>query len=81
MTFCTPFTCTEIIPHMKILKYFALASKISVGAEDKSQNPFILWVKIGTVFQTHVSASFLVLIRLLPTLFLLLYVSFSLCLP
>lgn len=36
--FSTPFTCTEIIAHVKTLKYFALASKISVGAEDKSQN-------------------------------------------
>lgn len=35
MTFSTPFTCTEIIAHLKTLKYFALASKISVGAEDK----------------------------------------------
>lgn len=38
MTFYTPFTCTEIIAHVKTLKYFALASRISVGAEDKSQN-------------------------------------------
>lgn len=37
MTFSTPFTCTEIIAHLKTLKYFALASKISVGAEDKRQ--------------------------------------------
>lgn len=41
-TFSTPFTCTEIIAHVKTLKYFALASKISVGAEDKSQNLLIL---------------------------------------
>lgn len=27
MNFSTPFTCTEIIAHMKTLKYLALASK------------------------------------------------------
>lgn len=47
MTFSTPFTCTEIIAHVMTLKYFALASKICVGAEDKRQNLLILWVKLG----------------------------------
>lgn len=47
MTFSTPFTCTEIIAHVRTLKYFALASKISVGAEDKCQNLLILWEKLA----------------------------------
>lgn len=43
MNFSTPFTCTEIIAHMKTLKYLALASKkISVGAEDNTKMFLIL---------------------------------------
>lgn len=30
-TFSTPFACTEIIAHVKTLKYFAVASKINVA--------------------------------------------------
>lgn len=40
MTFSTPFTCTETIAPVKTLKYFALASKISDGAEDKTPSSF-----------------------------------------
>lgn len=63
--FFTPFTCTEIIAPVKTLKYFALASKISDGAEVKSQNLLIL---------TELNAPFLVLIWLLTTLFLFVFV-------
>lgn len=75
MTFSTPFTCTEVIAHVKTLKCFALASKISVGAEDRSQNFFI------PVFQTTLNASILVFMWLLTTLSLFLYVSFFFMLP
>lgn len=48
MNFSTPFTCTEIIAHMKTLKYLALASKkISVGAEDNTKMFLILRGNLG----------------------------------
>lgn len=77
-TFSTPFTCTEIIAHVKTLKYFALASKISVGAEDKSQNLLILWVDLWT--QTDLIASFLVSTAARNTVFIFVCL-FYLCLP
>lgn len=42
MNFSTPFTCTEIIAHMKTLKYLALASKKSVLETDFLQHQNVL---------------------------------------
>lgn len=75
MNISTPFTCTEIIAHMKTLKYLALASKkkkkkISVGAEDNNNKMSSFYEGIlGTTLQTHL---LLVDIRLI----LFLYVGF-----
>lgn len=76
MNISTPFTCTEIIAHMKTLKYLALASKkkkkekISVGAEDNNNKMSSFYEGIlGATLQTDL---FLVDIRLI----LFLYVGF-----
>ena len=64
MTFSTPFTCTETIAPVKTLKYFALASKISDGAEDKTPSSFFerKWsecLKAGINMAAHNTVLFL----------------------
>lgn len=48
MNFSTPFTCTEIIAHMKTLKYLALASRNQCWSWRQHQNVLILWANLET---------------------------------